>query len=143
MRALSSRPPQKIFEKLPLTPLLSLDQNVTGHQFSASSDLVWPPFRSSKAPQIGLILTSIWELRSSGGVVKRGPRRLKIGVQSRFGPNSTVEFEAVFRKKFWGGLASSILVEVNRQNIVSVITWALLHLIVQVHLLEFFLIPSR
>ena len=38
------------------------------------------------------------DLRSSGGVVKRGPRRLKIGVQSRFGPNSTVKFEAVFRK---------------------------------------------
>ena len=33
-------------------------------------------------------------------MAKRGPRRLKIGVQSRFGPNSTVEFEAVFRKKF-------------------------------------------
>ena len=30
-------------------------------------------------------------------MAKRGPRRLKIGVQSRFGPNSTVE-------KFWGGL---------------------------------------
>ena len=40
------------------------------------------------------------DLRSSGGVVKRGPRRLKIGVQSRFGPNSSVEFEAVFRKVF-------------------------------------------
>ena len=33
-------------------------------------------------------------------MAKRGPRRLKFGVQSRFGPNSTVEFEAVFRKKF-------------------------------------------
>ena len=37
-------------------------------------------------------------------MAKRGPRRLKIGVQSRFGPNSTVELEAVFRKKIWGGL---------------------------------------
>ena len=33
-------------------------------------------------------------------MTKQGPRRLKIGVQSRFGPNSTVELEAVFRKKF-------------------------------------------
>ena len=49
-------------------------------------------------------------LRSSGGVVKRGPRRLKIGVQSRFGPNSTVEFEAVFRKNF--GVAYYTLSEI-------------------------------
>ena len=33
-------------------------------------------------------------------MAKQGPRRLKIGVQSRFGPNSTVELEAVFRKNF-------------------------------------------
>ena len=42
-------------------------------------------------------------------MAKRGPRRLKTGVQSRFGPNSTVEFEAVFRKKFWGGLNAQLL----------------------------------
>ena len=35
-----SRPTQIFFRKLPLTPRSSLDQNVTGHQFSASSDLV-------------------------------------------------------------------------------------------------------
>ena len=40
-------------------------------------------------------------------MVKRGPRRLKIGVQSRFGPNSTVEFEAVFQKKI--GVAYCII----------------------------------
>ena len=44
-------------------------------------------------------------------MVKRGPKRLKIGVQSRFGPNSTGEFEAVFRKKF--GVAYCIPIESN------------------------------
>ena len=36
-------------------------------------------------------------------MVKRLPNWLKIGLQLRFGPNFTVEFEAFFRKKF--GLA--------------------------------------
>ena len=36
-------------------------------------------------------------------MVKRLPNWLKIGLQSRFGPNFVVEFEAFFRKKF--GLA--------------------------------------
>ena len=36
-------------------------------------------------------------------MVKRLPNWLKIGLQSRFGPNFIVEFEAFFRKKF--GLA--------------------------------------
>ena len=34
------RPPQFFFQKLPQTPQSSLDQTVTGHQFSASSDLI-------------------------------------------------------------------------------------------------------
>ena len=37
-------------------------------------------------------------------MVKRHPKWLKIGVQSHFGPNFTVEFEAFFRKKNWPGL---------------------------------------
>ena len=54
-----------------------------------------------KSPGLYIVRLALsGELQSSGGVVKPGPRRLKIGVQSRFGPNSTVEFEAVFRKKF-------------------------------------------
>ena len=36
-------------------------------------------------------------------MVKRLPNWLKIGLQSRFGPNFTVEFEAFFRKKIWPG----------------------------------------
>ena len=40
------------------------------------------------------------DLRSLGGVVKRRPNWLKIGVQVGFGPNFTVEFEAFFQKKF-------------------------------------------
>ena len=47
-------------------------------------------------------------------MTKQGPRRLKIGVQSRFGPNSTVEFEAVFRKIF--GVAYSIWAERKRMS---------------------------
>ena len=40
------------------------------------------------------------DLRSLGGVVKRCPNWLKIGVQVGFGPNFPVEFEAFFQKKF-------------------------------------------
>ena len=39
------------------------------------------------------------ELRRPGCVVKRLLNLLKIGLQSRFGPNFSVEFEAFFRKK--------------------------------------------
>ena len=58
-------------------------------------------------------------------MAKRGPRRLKIGVQSRFGPNSTVELEAVFRKKFWGGLLGS-----NSHNTTAINCEALFELII-------------
>ena len=38
-------------------------------------------------------------------MVKRLPNWLKIGLQSRFGPNFTLEFEAFFQKKLgWPGL---------------------------------------
>ena len=45
-------------------------------------------------------------LRSFGGVVKRSrrPRRLKIGVQLRFGQTSAVEFVPIFQEKIWAGL---------------------------------------
>ena len=39
------------------------------------------------------------ELRRPGRVAKRLPNGLKLGLQSWFGPNFTVEFEVFFRKK--------------------------------------------
>ena len=50
-------------------------------------------------------------------MAKRGLRRLKIGVQSRFGPNSTVELEAIFRKNFgvaYCVLLSGIILAINK-----------------------------
>ena len=44
-------------------------------------------------------------------MAKQGPRRLKIGVQTR-GPNSTAELEAVFRKKF-GVAYCTVLIEIK------------------------------
>ena len=97
---LYTRPPQIFFGKLEQTPQWSLGQNVTGHQFSANSDVVWPRLRSSKVGHFSLKSLKNGQLRSFGGVVKRHSNWLKIGVQSHFGPNSTVEFEAWFQKFF-------------------------------------------
>ena len=60
----------------------------------------------SEAPKVpGLVRISplSGDLRSFGGVVKRGQNSIKISMHLNFGPWSPVEFEA-FIKKNWTGL---------------------------------------
>ena len=48
-------------------------------------------------------------------MVKLLPNWLKIGVQARFGPNFTMEFEAEFPKKF-GSAYCTVVETVNRKS---------------------------
>ena len=56
-RYVRTRPAQIFFWKTPQTPWWTLGQNLSGHQFSATSEVVWPRVWGSEGPQIGLILT--------------------------------------------------------------------------------------
>ena len=50
-------------------------------------------------------------------MVKQLPNWLKIGLQSRFGPNFVVEFEAFFQKKF--GLAYCVVFVVKSETTIA------------------------
>ena len=51
---LLSRPARFFFGKTPQTPQWTLGQNLTGHQFLATSEVVWPRVWGSECPQIRL-----------------------------------------------------------------------------------------
>ena len=57
------------------------------------------------------------DLRSPVGVVEITTRALKIGVQSRFYPISTLGFRTFFPEKFWPGLQCGCGTELLRQKL--------------------------
>ena len=81
-------------EFLPQTPSLSLTQTVTPYQFLGPYDIVLPRHESFEAGHF----ISVYECK------KRCCRDPKIGMESRFGSNSMMEFEAKIHKKIWAAL---------------------------------------
>ena len=101
---LYSRPAQIFFGKLGQTPRSTFGQIMDRHQFSASSDIVWPRLRSSEGPQVRLIMTAFrtfgaseawsndvrggWKLVSSHNLAKRRPWSLSQFSKKKLGwPN--------------------------------------------------------
>ena len=98
---LCSRPAQIFFGKLGQTPRPTFGQIVAGHQFSATSDIIWPRLRSSEGTQVRLILTTLrplgaseawsndvrggWKLVSSHNLAKRRPWSLSKFSKKKFG----------------------------------------------------------
>ena len=66
--------------------------------------------------------------RSLGGVVKQYPRWLKIGVQSRFGQMSVVEFVLVFQKKKIGLAQWGVRLRIQACDLLSVFKYFMVRL---------------
>ena len=95
---LYSRAAQNFWGLIPQTPNWKLAQNVKVYQVSSPSEVVLPrpqsPEDDHQRPSLEVSqMTFLYWLRGSADVVKRPPMDLKLGIPSRFGPISSLEFE--------------------------------------------------